>query len=114
MTHSTSHLNQDTRSFSRPASRQISMGDKIFVRIVAGGRTIMEFMTRAVASMTELTGEARRNLRKYHGLCRLQIRNMSQGWSMEKPLMIYADPYRTTQASRRAETSRMLFPWETH
>lgn len=112
MTHSAYYQNRGTYGISRPAARQISLGDKIFVRIISGGRIVMEYMTHAVASMTELTGEARKNLRRFTGLCRLQIRNMTQGWSMEKPLMIYPDPYR--MAPRSVPQPHTLFPWETH
>ncbi len=69
--------------------REICYGDKIFARLVLNGRIIVEFMMNRVSDMTEIFGELRGYCREYRGLARLYLRNMSRGWSVEKPLMLY-------------------------
>lgn len=75
--------------------RPISYGDKLFARIVMHGRTIVELMVNSVNDLTELWGELRRQARGACGLAKLYLRNMSQGWSIERPLMLYPDRRRS-------------------
>lgn len=101
----------------------MAYGDRIYARLCLNGRKIVEFMIEKVASMTELLGELRSHAREARGLCRLYVRNMSRGWSMERPLMLYPERYPTSggwreRAFRTPESEeqprRMLMPWETH
>ena len=43
--------------------------------------------------MTDLIGEVRALTLKLRGLAKLYIRNMTQGWSMERPLMLYTGKF---------------------
>lgn len=71
---------------------EICYGDKICGRLVMNGRVVLEFMLNKVSDMTEILGELRAKCRNVKGLVRLYLRNMSRGWSLEKPLMLYP-PY---------------------
>ena len=70
--------------------RSICYGDRLYARLVMGGRTVVEFMISRVSDFSELLGELRRQTR---GLARLYVRNVSRGWSMERPLMLYRDAF---------------------
>lgn len=122
---------------------KIEFGDQIFARILMKGRTLVEFMINRVADMTELIGELRHLTYGVRGLATLQIRNKSKGWSLERPLMLYASDasgavmrvarggsaYGTAMrvarggsaycsdslfSERRVAPHSMPFPWETH
>lgn len=88
------HSYADTeRRFATPDKRrQIKYGDRLFARIVMHGRTILEFMIAQVNDFSELIGELRRQCRGKRGLARLYVRNMSRGWSVERPMMLYSGP----------------------
>lgn len=103
--------------------KHIKYGDRIFARVVMHGRTIVEFMIASVNDLTELFGELRRHARGVRGLASLYVRNVSRGWSFERPLMLYNDSFSNsygysasavTSGSPRSEERKMLFPWETH
>lgn len=69
--------------------RPISLGDRIFARLVLRGKTLVEFMINSVGDLTELLGVLRSHCRGTRGLARLYLRNMSRGWSLERPMMLY-------------------------
>lgn len=101
---------------------RIEFGDRIFARLSMGGKTIVEFMISRVADMSELLGELRHLTHGKRGLAKLYIRNQSRGWSLERPLMLYAPTmpnaffgsYRMTHEETPAPARHMPFPWETH
>lgn len=108
---------------------QIERGDRIYVRAIQDGVTILELMVENVCDFTQLLGEIRYAGRNLEGLSRLFIRNHSRGWSCERMIKFYSGvptPYRralrevmreAAQTSvRRAapRQSHMPFPWETH
>ena len=86
--------------------KTITYGDRIFARITKNGKTIYNFVTERVGSMTEFLMEIRKVMKGIRGLVVLHIRNYNQGWGEERPLMLYNPPGN--------EEARMLFPWETH
>lgn len=106
--------------------RSIRYGDRVFARITQNGKTIYNFVTERVGSMTEFIAEVRRTLKGIRGLVMLHIRNYNEGWGEERPLMLYAPKsammygYEAVVESpaKMGATApaqgRMLFPWETH
>ncbi len=113
------------RSHAAPSGtgRPISYGDRLYVRLVMGGRTVVEFMISRVNDYSELLGELRRQTRGCRGWARLYVRNVSRGWSMERPLMLYRDAFspqpamsRPTPAVRASagRAVQMAFPWDVH
>lgn len=93
-------------------SRNICYGDRIFVRLTSGCRTLLELTVSRVNDLTELLGELRKNAKGFRGLATMYIRNMSRGWSMERPLMLY--PSSAAQSPSPRPVARMTMPWETH
>lgn len=91
---------------------RMSYGDRISVRLVVNGRVVLEYDTREVADMTDLTGDVRRRAASAAGLGRLYIRNHDRGWSRERQLMLYGK--RKYAPSRRVEAVQvpMFYPWE--
>ncbi len=67
--------------------KEIKMGDRIFTRLMMGGRVVMEIMLNHVGSMRDLLSEVRRLAGNLKGLTRLQVRNQSRGWMNESNLM---------------------------
>lgn len=90
------------RRFNIPGvgDRSIAFGDKMFARLVLKGKTIMEFIVTTVRDLSELFCLVHRKCHGLHGLAKLYLRNMSQGWSVERPLMLYAEPKTTPEQKR--------------
>lgn len=118
-----SRISYAGNSYSRKESCRIEKGDKIFASLRVNGRTLTELVFTNIEGMTELLGELRYAMRGYRGLVRMLVRNMSQGWLIDRPLMLYPDvlPANCAATARRAccnrepaKPTRMLFPWETH
>lgn len=72
---------------------RLAMGDRIYAMLSVNGRKIAEFTLDRVADMTQLIGEMRNYARRYSGLVQVYVRNMTRGWSFNRPLMLYNDVY---------------------
>lgn len=101
--------------------RNFAYGDRIFVRLTSGMRTLLELTVTDVSGLTDLLAELRRHTRGQRGLVKMFVRNLSRGWSMERPLMLYAPANSTSSSSAsparsfsRKQSERMQMPWETH
>lgn len=82
--------------------RPVRYGDRIFVRLTRmqyGVRTLAEFTLSEVNDLSEIYGELRHYTRGERGLTRLYIRNITRGWSMEQPFMLYAGTRRETSVA---------------
>lgn len=110
-------------SYSRKEGCRIEKGDRIFASLRVNGRTLTEHVFTTIEGMTELLGELRYAMRGYRGLVRMVVRNMSRGWCIDRPLMLYPDVLPANCAataksacfnSEPAKPTRMPFPWETH
>ena len=106
-------------------TKTITLGDKIFARVTRNGRTIFNYVSEKVASMSQLISELRLAMKDVQGLVMIHIRNYHQGWGEDRPLMLYAEKvrnYSSLGVGRSNEnivesgpaTRQMLFPWETH
>lgn len=106
-------------------SKTIALGDKIFARVTRNGRTIFNYVTEKVATMSQLISELRQAMKDFQGLVIIHIRNYHKGWGEERPLMLYAEKirnYSTFMANHerisgvepKPQPRQMLFPWETH
>lgn len=82
-------------------------GDRIYARLCLKGKNVLEFVIEKVGSMTELLGELRTHTRELRGLCKLYVRNMSRGWSMERPLMLYPEVYPTANGWKERDFTTM-------
>lgn len=93
-------------------SKQITFGDRIYVRLSSNGSKITEFVVDCVSDMTELIGRIRSFSTKFNGLANLLIRNMTRGWIIERPLMLYSaifplDNSRRKSAARKSSLSNL-------
>ena len=116
----------------------IVYGDRIFLRAIQDGAKVLEVTVCNVSDLTGLVGEIRYAGRQIDGLTRLFVRNMTQGWSIERPFRFYSDvPSPARQATKAAVLAagaayrrrltpsgryvapskvrrHTTFPWETH
>lgn len=105
-------------------NKTIVLGDKIFARVTRNGRTIFNYVTEKVATMSQLISELRIAMKNIEGLVMIHIRNYHQGWGEERPLMLYAHKgtginpgfsnYVRNERTVENPYKDMLFPWETH
>lgn len=68
-------------------------GDRIYTRVMLQGRQVAEFVFDCINGMSELICALRYRTRQFRGLAQIYIRNVSSGWSMEQPLMLYPGRY---------------------
>lgn len=71
------------------------------------GRTVAELTRDRVYRYSDLLAMLRAMAPKCRGLARLTIRNMTRGWSQERPLMLYPDPAYAAAASTRCIPSEL-------
>lgn len=84
--------------------REITAGDRIFARVLLNGKGILEIATVSAGDMSQLLGTLRHKMRRYQGLAKIYIRNITRGWSLERPLMLYA-ARASNPAGRRAPSA---------
>lgn len=70
------------------------------------GRTVAEFTRDRVTNFSALLAMLRALVPGCRGLARLTVRNMTRGWSLERPLMLYPDE--GAASSRSSDASRYL------
>ncbi len=90
----------------------MSYGDRISVRVIAGDQRVMEYETRQVADMTDLTGDLRRRAKGIRGLVVVYIRNHDRGWTREHRIKLYPQGKYSPASRPEAVQVPMFFPWE--
>lgn len=93
----------------RATGRRMVYGDRVFARLTVDGMHVAEYVFDRVSDMTELIGELRSVASHLRGLVKLYVRNISRGWSVERPLMLYGPvcpPVRTAAPRASAESPR--------
>lgn len=80
----------------------LEYGDNVYARMTIGGKTIAEFQSAAMMDMSQVQREMRRLTRKFRGLASFYVRNLTRGWSLERPMMLYPDRFSQLATSRRA------------
>lgn len=85
------------------------LGDRIFARITVHHQSIAEFIVDTVGDMSQLLAVVRERLRhKCKGLVKLYIRNISRGWSMERPFVAYPETYKDKNGKRHLSRKEIL------
>lgn len=84
-----------------------SSEDTIHARLILNGEKIAEFVSNRFDGMTDLMGQMRSLTRHYRGLAKLYVRNLTVGWSFERPLMLYPSTYHDSESI--TPPSRMAF-----
>lgn len=90
----------------------ISYGDRISVRVVMEGRKVLDYQTRQVADMTDITSDLRRRAKDMKGLAVITIRNHDRGWTSERHIKLYPKRQFATTGKIDAVPVPMFFPWE--
>ena len=75
--------------------RTISREDNIFATIVAKGKTIKSIFAHNFASINEIINALTSECSDFNGLAQLNVRNQSQGWSLNMLLRIKGTPKRS-------------------
>ena len=87
-------FNQGVRPMFYNRGRRVkpmSLGDRVFVRVMQSGNKIFENTYDKIGSNTDLISAVRKQMGNYCGLVKIYIRNITRGWSEERPLMFYGD-----------------------
>lgn len=64
-------------------------GDRVLARLSLNGRVVAEFVSDRLSDMSQLLNAVRYRTRALRGLAQLYVRNLTRGWSEERPLMLY-------------------------
>lgn len=73
----------------RPSfSPRMSAGDKLHLRLRFTDGSEIIFHTDTADSIESLVGRVRTVAGSRRGLARMSVRNVSRGWTVEKPLML--------------------------
>jgi hypothetical protein len=83
--------------------QRIHYSDRIYACLVLSGKVVAEITRDRIDGYTALLTTLRSLAPGCRGLARLRIRNITRGWSLERPLMLYAPT-----------PSHTPMPWETH
>ena len=70
-------------------SQSMRIGDRVYARLTMCGNTIAEITGDRFAGVTDVITFLRHKASRVRGLTSLYVRNQSQGWSVERPLMLY-------------------------
>ena len=84
----------------------ISFGDKIHVKLIVNNNTIREFTLSNITSLSELTNYIHIISQNIHGLYTLLIRNMSQGWTTKRHIMLYKSKISKTEFTKQNQTNQ--------
>lgn len=90
--------NVNELSIMNKRKHTFAYGDKIYAILCINGQKIVEFTMDTISDITQLIGQIRQTAYKYGGLAQLYVRNITRGWSMNRPLMLYNDIYRKVAA----------------
>lgn len=69
--------------------RKFNPGDRIYTRVILQGQQVAEYVFDCINGMSELICALRYRTRELCGLAKIYVRNLSSGWSLEQPLMLY-------------------------
>ena len=67
---------------------KIEQGDKVFATMTLNDRTTVELKCEDVSGIDDVINKLRRLVRKYRGIASVCIRNVTQGWSLRRNVML--------------------------
>lgn len=94
-------------------SHRIMPSDRVYAKLVRNGETLVEFVRDNIEDFSALLAMLRRATYGHHGLVRMVVRNISRGWSLQRPLMLYPD-CGPAHAIADAKAGIYPTPWQTH
>ena len=77
-----------------------SYGDVLHITLRMRNYIVARFVIDTAGDYSELIGAVRFRMRHLHGLARMQVRNVTRGWCIERPIMLYKplNPFAATRA----------------
>lgn len=80
-------------SARRAAGRkqEIKYTDRVYARLTLAGHVVAEVTRERIGNFSSLIAILRALVPSCRGLARLTVRNLTRGWSVERPLMLYSD-----------------------
>lgn len=88
--------------------------DNVFATLVAKGKTLKTIVGNNFSNLSELIRLGCKSCGDYRGLAQLNVRNQSQGWSMNMLLMIdskVAGSCNRADAEPPLDGLQYCFPW---
>lgn len=79
--------------YQKSQERIISHTDRMHARLSLRNEIVTEFTRENFSSLSSLLAAVRAKVPHLSGLARLNVRNMSRGWTLERPLMLYSEPW---------------------
>ncbi len=76
---------------TRPHDRRITGSDRIYACITLRGKLVTELTRDRFSSLSSILAILRARVPYASGLARLCVRNMTRGWTLERPLMLYPE-----------------------
>ncbi|MBD5230612.1 MAG: hypothetical protein K2M14_03375 [Muribaculaceae bacterium] len=73
-------------------TQRLDYTDTLHARLTLHGRTVAEITRDRFPSVPSIIAALRAMVPHASGLARLAIRNMSRGWTLDRPLMLYVKP----------------------
>lgn len=70
---------------------RIAYSDRLYARITMRGAVVAELTRDRFTSLSALMSTLRAMVPHAAGLCKLTVRNMTCGWHLERPLMLYPE-----------------------
>lgn len=93
-----------------PLVRRITLSDRVYVKLVLNGLTIFEAVRDDIADFTSLLLMLRTAARRYKGLAKMVVRNISQGWAVQRPFMLVP----AEDVKEPISPGHYPMPWQTH
>ena len=69
-------------------NKSINYGDTVYARLTVYGETIAEIRKNDASTVEEVIARLRAAATQYTGLTKIYIRNMTQGWAVQFPLLL--------------------------
>lgn len=95
----------------RALGHRISVNDRIYVKLVLNGVTLFETVRDNIADYTSLLALLRDASRRYRGLARMIVRNITRGWSMQRPLLLNSP---RASCEETICPTHYPMPWQVH
>jgi len=82
--------NPQCRSLRKCGTTEVSHKDRVYVTLSIRGQKIAELNLTGMSSLSDIIAQLRYVAARYRGLAQMYIRNVTSGWSMKRPLMLYS------------------------
>ena len=97
-------------------NKKVFPGDNIFVCLTQNGKSLLNLYGNEFAGISEIVKFAYLKAKHCFGIATLNVRNQSQGWSYNIPLMLnkhnsYSSAITSSQTNNSANQRELPFVW---